>query len=348
MNTSSAGSVQQFCYDLRQLHIYAGKPSPAQMALTTGRAPATFKFLAEQCLLPRWDEVSALLMATGHQSTMPSWRRRWALLHGELRRAQQQSRPPIPLARTDDLAAVDGAVGGDGPIGHHLVGPIASAMAASTPQEFCQALEKLRLEADVSFATIARSGVLSKSTAHRMVTKGELPCRRDTLDAFVRACGHSASEAAQWWSSAERIRRGDPPTFHAAAIPASELVLRAPETELPGLFASTPKRSGFAQVRADNARLRAENRQLQAELRDVRVLLDSAVRAFRTVNRQRQVAAACRPADAHVVDPEHDPRPQPEAPAVLPRLRAPGGPDRNPASGVIITAECTYAAVNIA
>lgn len=283
MTTPVGQGIERFRQDLLQLYHYSGRPTPAEMATRSGRAPELFRFLG-RAGLPRWDEVTALLTGTGNHGQVEQWHRRWVRLGGQRRQALAQADEPAPAdlphqwpAEADRLEAGEPA-----PVPMHKAGPIGLALAAATAEEFGEALEQMRLAADTSFAAIGRSaqGALSKSTANRMV-HGFLPVRKEALDAFVRACGR-ADEEDQWWDCAERVRRGDPPPFQAASIPATELVRQGEERELPAAVVSTPKRTGYAKARADIARLQGEVRQLKAALASRDIVIDSLIRAFRS------------------------------------------------------------------
>lgn len=290
MTTLAEQGIEQFRRDLLQLHHYSGKPSPSEMATRSGRTPELFRFLGGSGL-PRWDEVTALLTGTGNHGQADRWHRRWVRLGGQRRQALGQAGepasadPPHQWPAEADRSGAEAA--GSAPVPMHKAGPIALALAATTADEFGEALEQMRLVADISFAAIERiaQGSLSGSTANRMV-HGFLPVRKQALDAFVRACGR-ADEEDQWWDCAQRVRRGDPPPFQAAAIPATELVRQGEERELPAAVVSTPKRTGYAKARADNARLQGEVRQLKAALANRDIMIDSLIRAFRSQEEAR-------------------------------------------------------------
>jgi hypothetical protein len=261
-----ASPVEVFRFDLLQLYYRAGRPSFQEMSRASGRPPVLFGFLNGPGL-PGWDEVTALLTATGNRapSVVENWRRRWARLDGQRRRPAKERPDHEELTETQSVAQVRDEGGG------HQAGPLNTALAASTPGEFAAALEQLRLAAGVSYGRIAKwnPGVLTKSTAHRMATSDKLPHRRVALVGFVRACRATEAEAQAWWSIVQRIRRGESPLRRDRAIPAADL-LRARGT-----------RNTVSEV----DRLRAEN----AELRQ---MLDSAVRAFRVINAKLDAALA--------------------------------------------------------
>jgi hypothetical protein len=226
--TTPSHEVEVFRAELRELYVAAGKPSPQAMAQASGRPPGLFAFLNAPGL-PAWDQVTALLTATGNHApaTVVRWRRRWA-------RLDKQPRRPAP----DGRSAPGSAARLREPGGDHQTGPVNQALAASNPAEFAGALNQLRLAAGMSFGEIARrkKGILSKSAAHRMATAEDtLPLRREALAAFVRACGGTEEDALAWWAVAARIRRGDPPVARSREIPAAGLLLQHPRPPEPWL-----------------------------------------------------------------------------------------------------------------
>lgn len=149
----------------------------------------------------------------------------------------------------------------------HATGPLNTALAASTPAELGEALRQLRLDAGLSVRAIESRTlrVLTKSVVDRL-TKGSKPPDTGQARVSAQACGRSSEEAEAWEDIADRIRRGEPSTWPDSAIPATEL--------LPSTVEQNPAPD------ARDERIRA----LERENDQLRVLLDSAVQAFRTID----------------------------------------------------------------
>jgi hypothetical protein len=225
------------------------------MARLSGRAPVVFAFL-RAAGLPRWDELTAFLTGTGNHApaTVNRWQSRWVKLGGRSLPAASDGTQP------EDWLGEEG--------GSHRAGPIRLAFAATTPSEFAEALERLRLAANVSYAEIAQSDVLTKSTAHRMATGDKLPRRREALVRFVTACGVTDAEADDWWAVTERIRRGAPAT-------------RQPEQ---ATLLTVGARTEIERLQAEVVRLKVDNQLLEADNRKLLDTVNITIRAFRTVS----------------------------------------------------------------
>jgi len=202
--------VEALRAELNQLYNRAGRPSKADMALKSGRSPVTFAFL-DATGLPDWQQVSALLVATGTNdpAVRAKWQEWWTRVDHDQQRHQTAARPedtelslPQLLARMRDN-------------GKEVPGPLSAALEAVTAADFAAALEQLRQEAGLSYDKIAKAsrGRLSKSTAQRLAKPKHpgLPKRSDLVTAYVRACGVGNAEAGVWSATLHRLRRNEAP-----------------------------------------------------------------------------------------------------------------------------------------
>lgn len=292
-------SVRRFRANLMELYRRAGSPTPEEMARRSLQPPGVFLLFLASSDLPTWEDMTSVLIGIGEAGQVRHWRRRWEVLSEQQRLAK--TKPAI--ARTAGSGSIDGvqkdvvitdvfvARTPDGDsrfvtksveVDRHRAGPLNAALAASTPAEFGEALRLLQLDAGLSVRAIEKKTlrVLKKSVVDRL-TKGERPPTPGQARVFAQACGRSSEEAEAWEDIADRIRRAEPSTWQHSAIPAAELLALGGEQEDPR-----------------DERIRT----LERENEQLRVLLDSTVRAFRAVNGDLTLAREAAAASAGAAD----------------------------------------------
>jgi hypothetical protein len=278
--------MERFWADLLSHYDRAGRPTVDRMAFVSGRPPHLFAFLLRSNrVLPSWDEVAAVLVATDHGTgeELDQWRRRWLWVRDWWRPSDGRHQSASESVGQEDAPPAEPVNQLREEGGKRQARPLTGALAAVNAAEFAAALDQLRLAAGKSFGDIGKYSLrlLTKSTAHRMVTGGKLPARRNALVTFVRGCGVTESEAHTWWSIAQRIGRGEPPSLQDLSISAAGLLQRELRDREPPKNVSL--RAWSPATRSSRLWPRLRNCGWRTQLRQ---LLDTVLRAFRSVDAQ--------------------------------------------------------------
>ncbi|MDX8031908.1 hypothetical protein SK803_16915 [Lentzea sp. BCCO 10_0856] len=194
----------------------AGRPSPGQLAASSGRETGLFQDFLEgqQGFNPhlQWLAMNDALPAPGdHDQKFKAAVWRWVTTvsgpptQPSLRpvRAKPSAKSPTPLQGPD---------------------PLVVARRVNSAQQFNHQLRRLMIQTKTSFTDIGRrSENLPRSTAHHLVNHDRLPVREEQIRAFVQACGiHDEVQdewVAAWREARTRLTGARPAVASQPAAP---------------------------------------------------------------------------------------------------------------------------------